>query len=170
MERSLAAELPSLPDGSSVVLKGWAQEIRSLKNLVFVIVRDSTGMVQATFKRDNFPNMDMLSILSRESVISVEGKLNLRSKSKTGIEIEATGITILNASESPLPLGIIDPVEADFDTRLNNRFLDLRKPVKASIFRIKSSMIWGIRKYLHGQNFVEVQTPKIVAAATEGGG
>ena len=169
MERSLAGDLQSLPDGSSVVINGWAQEIRSLKNLVFVVVRDSTGQIQATFKRDNFPDMDTLSNLSRESVISVTGKLNLKSKSKTGMEIEATGISILNVSESPLPLGIIDPVEADFETRLNNRFLDLRKPVKASIFRIKSSMLWGIRDYLHRENFVEVQTPKIVAAATEGG-
>lgn len=169
MERNLAVNLQSLPDGSKVVIMGWAQEIRSLKNLVFVVIRDSSGQVQATFKRENFSNMDFISSLSRESVIRVEGKLNLQAKSKAGLEIEATSFSIVNSSETPLPLGIVDPVEADFETRLNNRFLDLRKPVKGSIFRIKSSMLWGIREYLHKQNFVEVQTPKIVAAATEGG-
>ena len=169
MERNLAGNLQSLHDGSKVVIMGWAQEIRSLKNLVFVVIRDSSGQMQATFKRENFSNMDFISSLSRESVIRVEGKLNLQAKSKAGLEIEATSFSIINPSETPLPLGIVDPVEADFETRLNNRFLDLRKPVKGSIFRIKSSMLWGIREYLHKQNFVEVQTPKIVAAATEGG-
>ncbi len=169
MERNFTGDLRNLPDGTNVIIMGWAQEIRSLKNLVFVVIRDSTGQVQATFKRENFSNMDQLSTLSRESVIRVEGKLNLQSKSKAGFEVEASSINVINVSESPLPLGIIDPVEADFETRLNNRFLDLRKPVKGSIFRIKSSMLWGIREYLHQQNFIEVQTPKIVAAATEGG-
>ncbi len=68
-------------------------------------------------------------------------------------------------------MGVDDPVEADFETRLNNRFIDLRKPEKAMIFRVESSMLWGgIRKFLKEQGFVEVHSPpKIVAAATEGG-
>jgi len=70
---------------------------------------------------------------------------------------------------APLPLGIIDPVEADLETRLENRFLDLRKPSKLAIFKIQSTISNSIRNYFIENGFIEIHTPKIVAAATEGG-
>ncbi|MCY0851676.1 MAG: aspartate--tRNA(Asn) ligase, partial [Thermoplasma acidophilum] len=78
-------------------------------------------------------------------------------------------ISIVNEAEAPLPLPIVDPVQADLETRLNSRFMDLRKRNISAIFRIESALLWGIRQYLHSQKFIEVHTPKIVAAATEGG-
>jgi aspartyl-tRNA synthetase len=81
-----------------------------------------------------------------------------------GIEIE-----ILSIAETPLPLGVIDRVSADLDTRLNNRFLDLRKPENLLIFQFESQLLFGIREFMNRENFIEVHTPKIVAAATEGG-
>ncbi len=165
MERTLISEIGSL-EGIVTVL-GWAQEIRILKNIAFLIVRDVTGQCQVTIK-GKIDGVDIPSI-TRESVIQVKGKIVKNSQSKSGPEILATEITVLNNSLSPLPLAPFDPVNADIETRLNNRFLDLRKREHLAIFRIKSSLMFGIREFLHSQHFIEVQTPKIVSSATEGG-
>lgn len=169
MQRTYIRELQDLPDESEVMLAGWIQEIRVLKNLIFIVSRDNTGLVQVTVRRGDLANSDEIASLNRESVIEVEGKLNKKSVSKFGMEISASTVKILNRSEAPLPLGVVDPVEADFDTRLNNRFLDARKPEKNLIFKGESAILWGIRKFMKENSFVEVHTPKIVAAATEGG-
>ncbi|MEM0167666.1 MAG: aspartate--tRNA(Asn) ligase, partial [Thermoplasmatales archaeon] len=76
---------------------------------------------------------------------------------------------VLNRSEAPLPLGVVDKIESDIETRLENRFLDLRRPEILSIFKIQSTISNAIRNYLVSKGFIEIHTPKIVAAATEGG-
>lgn len=120
-------------------------------------------------KKDREVLQKAISSLQRETVISVKGKLNKEALTKNGVEVVADTLTVLNAAASPLPLGVIDKVNADLETRLNNRFLDLRKAENHLIFRAESELLWGIRKFLHGEEFIEVHTPKIVAAATEGG-
>lgn len=169
MPRIEVKDLHKIPETENVVIYGWMQEIRVLKNVIFIILRDHTGTAQVTIRKNELSNAEEISTLNRESVIKVEGKLVKNTISKLGLEILATSIEVLNEADAPLPLGIIDPVEADFDTRLNNRFLDVRKPEKSLIFKIESSVLWGIREYLREMNFVEVHTPKIVASATEGG-
>ncbi len=169
MNRTLIRDLIAVEQGEKVRLNGWVQDLRRLKSISFIIIRDHTGTVQVTLKPDAISNYDTVSELSRESVLEIDGKVDRKSGAKSGMEIQALSVNILNISRSPLPLGINDPVEADFDTRLNNRFLDLRKPENNLIFRVESSLLWGMRKYLMSQNFVEVHTPKVVAAATEGG-
>jgi aspartyl-tRNA synthetase len=79
------------------------------------------------------------------------------------------GFKILSAAETPLPLGVADMVESDLDTRLDNRFLDLRSGDPAWVFRVKAAVIQGMRQSLIDDGFVEITTPKIVATATEGG-
>ncbi len=169
MVRTLIAKLAEAEQGSKVTLNGWAQDVRKLKSISFIVLRDHTGKVQVTLKPDSISNYDEISQLNRESVLQIEGTVDRKSGAKSGLEIQATSVRLLNVSGTPLPLGIDDPVEADFDTRLNNRYLDLRKPENNIIFRVESALLWGMRKYLMDQSFVEVHTPKIVAAATEGG-
>ncbi|EQB71241.1 MAG: hypothetical protein AMDU1_APLC00031G0012 [Thermoplasmatales archaeon A-plasma] len=169
MERIYIRDLRHSMDNSEVELNGWIQEVRKLKKISFLILRDSTGTVQVTLKPENIPDIDIITGVNRESVISVRGTVTKEGVAKSGIEVVAKSVKILNQAGTPLPLGITDPVEADFDTRLNNRFLDLRKPDKHLIFRVESSLLWGIRKFLMSKDFIEVHTPKIVAAATEGG-
>ena len=165
MKRTLIAEIGTKE--TILTVGGWVQDIRILKNLSFLVLRDESGVCQVTVKTLEEP-FDVAS-LNRESVILVEGVLVPQSQSKTGKEILARKITILNAAKVPLPLAPFDKVQADLDTRLNNRFLDMRNPRISSIFRLKSSILWGIRNFLKQNGFVEVQTPKIVASATEGG-
>lgn len=169
MERALVRELKNMKNGTQVNLYGWVQDVRKLKRISFLILRDHTGTVQVTIKPDLVENADEVISLNRESVVSVNGTVQLEGGAKAGLEVLAREMKILNKAETPLPLGITDPVEADFETRLNNRFVDIRKPEKNLIFRVESSLLWGIRKFIMENDFVEVHTPKIVAAATEGG-
>ncbi len=169
MERNLISDIKRNDLQDEVGLAVWVQDVRALKNITFLTVRDSTGLAQVTIKKGTLKNEEEISNMNRESVIYVRGRPDRSSASKLGLDIVASEITLLNESLAPLPLGIDDPVEADFDTRLNNRFLDLRKPEKSLIFNIESTLLWGIRSYFNGQGFVEVHTPKIVASATEGG-
>ncbi|MCL5665696.1 MAG: aspartate--tRNA(Asn) ligase [Candidatus Thermoplasmatota archaeon] len=153
----------------NVLVEGWVQDIRILKNISFIVLRDSSGLAQITLKRNTMSNYDSIISVNRESVIEVIGDIVKDSVSKTGPEIMAHSVNILNRAEAPLPLGITDPVGADLETRLNHRYLDLRKTHNSVIFLAENSLLWGIRSYLKRMGFVEVHTPKIVAAATEGG-
>lgn len=168
MEKTSLANATHLKPGESVKINGWAEDIKILKNMMFIIMRDSTGRAQITVKR-NVENYDEISEISRESVIEVSGVIPEEQKSKSFFEIIAEKINIVNRAESPLPLPVSDRVEVDFETRFNNRFLDLRRKENGDIFRAKASLLWGIRTFLHDQGFTEVQTPKTVSAATEGG-
>ncbi|MGP6207328.1 aspartate--tRNA(Asn) ligase [Cuniculiplasma sp. SKW3] len=168
MKEFFISDLDRRKPGEKLVINGWAQDIRILKNVGFIVMRDQSGLVQVTVKKDS-PSFNELSGISRESVISVTGTVPENVQSKIGREFLAETISLLNVAESPLPLGIVDEVEVDFDTRFNNRFMDLRKPEHSRIFRAKSAILWGIRSFLMSQGFTEVQTPKIVSAATEGG-
>lgn len=169
MQRFLISDIAASKTEDEVTLSVWVQDVRALKNIIFLTVRDKSGLAQVTIKRGNLSNEDKVANLNRESVIRVKGKRDFKSGSKLGLDIIPSEIEILNESLAPLPLGVDDPVEADFETRLNNRFIDVRKPDRALIFEMESTLLWGIRKYFSSLNFVEVHTPKIVAAATEGG-
>lgn len=168
MKNFFISDIDNITPGKEVHVKGWAQDIRLMKNIAFIIVRDSTGLVQATVKRD-CPDFHKLETLSRESVVEITGTLPEKVQSNIGREILVTSIELINMAEVPLPIGITDNVETDMDTRFNSRFLDLRKPEIGRIFQAKSAILWGIRNFLMSQGFTEVQTPKTVSAATEGG-
>ncbi|MCD6461460.1 MAG: aspartate--tRNA(Asn) ligase [Thermoplasmata archaeon] len=162
----LSAEL----DGEEVVVGGWIHETRNLGGLCFVVLRDRSGRVQVTLvKRKDGPLFSRLASLSRESVVMVCGVVQASEKAGMGFEIRPSGVKVLSVAEAPLPLGVADVVGADMDTRLDNRFLDLRKPEVSAIFKIRSTILEGVRDALRREGFVEVHTPKIVATATEGG-
>lgn len=168
MNRTLVSEIVSVED-QEITLFGWIQDIRVMKNITFIVLRDHTGIAQVTVKRQNIENIEEVNQYSRESVISVTGTYVKDSISKTGPEVLAHKVVMLNASDSPLPIGVSDPVKADLETRITHRYMDERKPEHSVIFRFESSLLWGIRSYLRDNKFVEVHSPKIVAAATEGG-
>lgn len=166
--RSLIAEIKD-KIGEEVEVSGWAQNIRIVGSLGFIDLRDVSGNVQCIlFKKNNPDIFNELKALSRESILNIKGKA-VTSQAKLGYEIQISSLNILNKSKTPLPIGIIDPVETDLETRLENRFIDLRKPQILSIFKIQSTIANSIRNYFYENGFIEIHTPKIVAAATEGG-
>ena len=157
--------------GEDVLLMGWVHEIRDLGGIIFVIIRDRDGLIQLTApsKKVDPEILEDLRALRKESVVAVKGKVQEAGKAPNGVEIIPAEITILNMSKQPLPLDPTEKVRAEIDTRLNSRFLDLRKANVSAIFKIKSNMLRTIREYFYENGVVEINTPKLVASATEGG-
>ena len=156
--------------GKQVTVGGWVQDLRNLGGISFLQLRDRYGVIQiTTLKKKSKELFDLVASIPRESVIMVTGAVKESKEARAGFEILPDRIDILNKAEAPLPLGVVDKVGADLDTRLNNRFMDLRKEEVRAAFQIRAKTIEGIRKYLISEGFVEVSTPKIVAAGAEGG-
>ncbi|MDP8011615.1 MAG: aspartate--tRNA(Asn) ligase [Thermoplasmata archaeon] len=164
-------QLKDLENGTYVTICGWIQEIRNIGNIAFIIVRDREGIAQVTLLKNDHGDEEFQKIvsLSRESTICVKGKINKNTKSKLGVEIYPEKIDILSIAEAPLPMGVVDKVSVDIETRLNERFMDLRRPEVLSLFKVESSLGKSIRRTLEEDGFLEVHTPKIIATATEGG-
>jgi nondiscriminating aspartyl-tRNA synthetase len=155
---------------SSVVVAGWVEDIRNLGSIAFLILRDRVGTLQLTILKKKSPELfEKLISLPRESVISVKGFCKENEKVRNGYEILPESIEVLSIAETPLPLGVVDKVEADFDTRLDNRVIDLRKPEIQAIFKIRNAVLAAAHEYLRSQYFLEVHTPKIIASSSEGG-
>jgi aspartyl-tRNA synthetase len=158
-------------EGKEVLMTGWVHDIRNLGGIAFILVRDSGGTFQATAIRKELGKGRFKKItgIPRESVIAIKGVLQPNKEVRNGYELLVKEWTVLNEAESPLPLGVADKVGAELDTRLDNRFLDLRKEEVRSIFLIRSAAVHATRAHLESEGFVEIHTPKIVATATEGG-
>jgi aspartyl-tRNA synthetase len=155
---------------SSVSVAGWVEDIRNLGSIAFLILRDKKGTLQLTILKKKTPELfEQLISLPRESVISVKGLCKGNEKVRNGYEILPETVHVLSVAETPLPLGVVDKVEADFDTRLDNRVIDLRKPETQAIFKIRDAVLTAADEYLHSQHFLEVHTPKIIASSSEGG-
>ena len=153
-----------------VTVAGWIEDIRNLGSIAFIILRDGKGTLQITVLKKKTPELfEQLTSFSRESVISVKGLCKENEKVRNGYEILPEEVEILSAAETPLPLGVVDKVEADFDTRLDNRFIDLRKPEIQAIFKIRNVVIAAAHQYLRSQSFIEVHTPNIIPSSSEGG-
>jgi aspartyl-tRNA synthetase len=154
---------------SEVEISGWAQNIRIMSSVLFIELRDVSGTVQGVLlKKGNEELFDNLKTIPRETVMSMKGQA-VKSQAKIGYEVQIKNLEILNKSETPLPLGVVDKIDSDIETRLENRYLDLRRPEKLSIFKVQSTIANSIRDYFVQHGFIEIHSPKIVAAATEGG-
>jgi aspartyl-tRNA synthetase len=169
--RKYTSEITGDDDGRTVTLKGWVHEVRDLGGLVFVILRDREGFAQITLPRKFVPKkvFKLAKKLRRESVIRVDGTVKKEEKAPGGFEIIPENIEVLNEADAPLPLEVTEKVPAELDTRLDKRFMDLRRPKVQAIFRIRHQVMQSVRDYLSEEGFIEVNTPKIVSTATEGG-
>ena len=155
---------------SSVTVAGWVEDIRNLGSIGFLILRDKQGTLQLTVLKKKTPELfEQLLTLPRESVISVRGLCKENEKVRNGYEILPETVSVLSLAATPLPLGVVDKVDADFDTRLDNRVLDLRKPGTQAIFKIRSAVLAVADEFLRSEQFLEVHTPKIIASSSEGG-
>ncbi|NLX47609.1 MAG: aspartate--tRNA(Asn) ligase [Euryarchaeota archaeon] len=154
-----------------VTVEGWAQEVRNLGGISFLILRDRYGLVQVTAPKKKIDPEVMQSItsLSRESVVRVTGTVRQSAQVKAGYEIIPSSVSVTSAARTPLPMGVVDKVDVEMETRFNNRYMDLRKPEVRAVFEIKSLTMRLIDEYLADNGFVEVFTPKLVASGAEGG-
>ncbi|MEM2058665.1 MAG: amino acid--tRNA ligase-related protein, partial [Thermoproteota archaeon] len=160
-----------LPAGSRVRIAGWAHAIRDLGGIVFLLVRDSDGLVQVVASKSELDEKTFNAFkgVKPETVLSIEGVVKQSPKAPRGVEIKALSLSILNEANVPSHLEPSSRGRISLDERLDNRTLDLRKPRNMAIFKFQSSLVKHIREYLHLHGFVEVFTPRLIATATEGG-
>ncbi|MEM0321505.1 MAG: amino acid--tRNA ligase-related protein, partial [Thermoprotei archaeon] len=158
-------------EGGNVTIQGHLEEIRDLGGLKFLILRDIKGRVQVVFNKKTAARqlLDLVDSTSRESVVKVVGRVKKDDRAPMGFEIEPTSFEVISKAESPLPIDIVGKTETNLDTRLDWRFLDLRKPEVAAIFKIQSKLGKAIREFFDKKGFYEIHTSKIVSQATEGG-
>jgi aspartyl-tRNA synthetase len=156
---------------TDVTVAGWVHELRDLGGISFLLLRDRDGIMQITIPKKKVPLelVECVRSLSRESVVRVEGHVKAEPKAPQGYEIIPYKVELLSAAESPLPLDVTGKVPAELDTRLDARFMDVRLPATRAIFFIRAAVLNEVRAFLVARDFIEIQTPKMVATATEGG-
>ncbi len=171
MRSHYSSEITPALEGKEVALAGWVHEVRDLGKLKFMVLRDREGFIQVTGKKDACTEdvLKAISSVSRESVVEVKGVVKKNDRAPGGVEVSPLSVNVVSVAQSPLPLDVTAKVDADIDTRLNNRFMDVRKPDVAAIFKIRSAVVSAARSYLDGNEFIEIHTPKIIASASEGG-
>lgn len=150
-----------------VRIGGWIEDLRDIGALVFLTLRDVSGTTQVVV---NEPEMlEAAKKVTRQSVVMISGKVQ-KSKAKAfPVEIKANNIEVLTNAIHPLPVDPTGRVNASIDVRLDARALDLRNPRVLAIFRIRHEALDSIRKTLLANHFIEINTPKIIGSASEGG-
>jgi len=162
----LIEDLNSSMEGDDILFGGWVVDLRKLGKMAFLTVRDVTGMCQVIVKGDS---MNLLEGLNRQSVVRISGKIQASKAKDFDFEVLAIEMQILAKAEYPLPIDPIGRLESDIDNRLNSRALDMRNQKTASIFKMRSKVLTSIRETLSKKKFIEINTPKIIGSASEGG-
>lgn len=168
MKRSYVSDLKS---GQKVLLKGWVFELRGMSKMKFLLLRDSSGIVQCVVKNKGL--VGHISNLGLESVVEISGKVKKASVraevARNDIEIEVSDLKILNKAEE-LPIQVNEKaVSSELSKRLDYRSLDVRKPRVKAIFKIQSTIINAFREFFYKNDFMEIQPPAIISTSTEGG-
>jgi nondiscriminating aspartyl-tRNA synthetase len=168
--RRLSREIATR-DGETVRVAGHLEEYRALGGVAFALVRDRSGTTQVTLKKGTAAPalFDLFAELPRESIVAVEGTVRRSERANRGVELLPSRVEVISRAEVPLPLGVVDKVGAELDTRLDHRVLDLRKPAVRAVFELRSSVLSGFRRAFLGQGFLEVETPKLLRQGAEGG-
>ncbi|MCX8204534.1 MAG: aspartate--tRNA(Asn) ligase [Candidatus Nezhaarchaeota archaeon] len=167
----LASQLSRELEGREVKLAGWVHEVRDLGKVKFLLVRDRSGVVQVILKEGETPPPLLAQVkdLTRESVVAVKGVVKRSPKSKSGVEVVLSSLEVLNPAITPLPLDPRGHTPAELPTKLDARFVDLRRPEEQAVFIIYHHLLQITREFFSAKDFIEVMTPRILATATEGG-
>jgi len=163
--------LPTL-DTKQITAMGWVSSTRSHGNIQFVVIRDRLGEIQITAKRGECSDkvLDQLSRIKEHTSLAVRGKVRAQDRSPNGTEIIPTEVRIFSLAKQAAPFTIqANRSTVGIDTRLDLRAIDLRRNFLRSIFGIRHTTLSSIREFLDAKGFIEVNTPKMIATATEGG-
>lgn len=154
--------------GRQVLIAGWLHRQRRLSRVTFLIVRDSSGLGQVVV--EDAQQAEDLAELPPETVISVTGKAVKNDQAPGGVELHQPVVQVISLPDEVPPIDLYRPVlKAQLPTLLDLAPLALRHPRRRAVFQIAAAAIAGFRSTLDGLAFTEIQTPKIVASATESG-
>ncbi len=154
-----------------VTVIGWISSKRDHGNVLFVQIRDRFGDIQILVKRKELSEniFESLKSLKEHSSVAIKGKVVEQKNSSKEFEVIPEEIKILSVSNKPAPFLTQSISSIGIDTRLDLRALDLRRNHLQNVFKIRNTILNSIRGYLNDNYFVEVNTPKMIATATEGG-
>ncbi len=175
MRRSMyAGRVRSEHVGQEITLKGWVSRRRDLGGLIFIDLRDREGIMQLVINPENVTKevMGTAEKLRSEYVIEVTGKVEARTQANdklaTGtVELHVETLTILNTAKTT-PFEIKDGIEANDDTRLRYRYLDLRRPEMLVNLKLRAKVTHSIRNYLDELEFIDIETPFLTKSTPEG--
>jgi len=158
-------------NGREVTIIGWISSIREHSNIKFLTVNDRFGSIQVILKKGEYPASleSEISNIRDHTVIAIKGKVRTEPKAPNGIELIPNDFRILSLTNKNSPIVIQSRKGVGIDTRLDLRAVDLRRPYLQSIFNIRYTVLNSCREFLRQEGFIEVNTPKIIATATEGG-
>ena len=156
--------------GQTITVMGWVNKQRDLPNVVFIVLRDRTGLFQLAVGKDT-PFYDLAKTIRSEYVIAAVGKVIARESANpdmpTGaVELDVTELRILSESDVP-PFQVADQ-DVGIDLRLKYRYIDLRRPEVQEILRMRHNVAQTIRRYLSDGGFIEVETPVLTKSSPEG--
>ena len=156
-----------------IEISGFVENIRNIKWVQFLVLRDSTDKVQVTIEKSEEANKEMADLVNNltvESTIKVTGTLKKNANVRLrGMEFIPTKIEVTSTSDAELPINIHDKDAQLIDQRLDYRWLDLRNEYNFNIFKIQSDLVKYMREYLYNNDFTEIHTPKLIGAASESG-
>jgi asparaginyl-tRNA synthetase len=155
-------------DGTHLVLRGWLHHIRTGGGILFLQLRDGTGIIQCTLKKDKIDQtqFERLSNLPIESTIEVSGEVRKDPRAPRGYEIAGDRVTVLYQAEADFPIA---KKYHGPDFLLDNRHLWIRSPKMQTILRLRTRLVDEFRRWLVDHGYLEVQVPILVNAAVEGG-
>jgi len=170
MERMMISEIAKQV-GKKILLKGFVQEIRDQSKVKFVILRDISGIAQCVALPEEKEIFSTVGKISKESVIELVGTVKAEKQAPGGCELRIETYKILSEADKELPIQVIEKgtEETTLPLRLDYRWLDLRKPKSALVFKIWTTMEAAMREYWLSHGFIQIHSPKLVAGATESG-
>ncbi len=165
-------DVNSQNDGKEVLIGGWIQQIRDKGRLMFLTIRDPSGICQVTLHQKNVSEVvwETCKKLTLESVVSIHGKVKADSRSKLGAELTPDSVIIHVVAEPKVPIDLTKmKTKMEIDTVFAYRELSIRDPDVAAVMNLKSIVAQATRKFFKQNGFTEIFTPFILTASTEGG-
>ena len=164
-------ELDPSKEGKDVTVMGWIISARGHGNISFVNIRDIQGEIQIVAKTGDCPDevREKIAKLKEHSCIGVVGKVKSSNKAPRGVEIIPKELRVFSEVEKIPPFEPHAKTVKNIDTRLEVRAIDLRRDVLQKIFLARNLVLKSVRDYFYENSFVEINTPKMIATATEGG-
>lgn len=169
MERIYTTEVKTRI-GERVRLAGWLHTLRRMGGINFLVLRDVKGTIQIVVDAERPAALAALEGLLPETVLAVEGTVVAEPQAPDGVELHDPAFDVLSPVSEAAPLSLNKPMlKANLPVFLDHAVVGLRHPAKRALFRLSAGVMAGYRATLNSLGFTEIQTPKLVASATEGG-
>lgn len=157
--------------GEEVLVKASVDTVRDQNKIIFVLLRDITGKIQTVVLKD-CPDFDVAKNISEESVVALTGLAKEEAQAPGGFELEVKSIEVLSKADPELPIPVNTKKggeETNPNARLDYRYIDLRKPEKALIFKVWTELEKGFRDYYDEANYLQIYTPSFMSTSSETG-